>query len=163
MSVKPIQWRDEKLYKVCPNDYGGLSQRFLGVTIHAITRGIGIAVVLVFIFASPGMFNSIRDWYLLFPPLVGVCAIGCAIADRSSYNCEIEIRSDRVVRYSGGGTYGIERAKVHSMREGTYWTLFGRAHGLSVRSKHKSIFIPSGCPDYAEIKARLNDWQPVNY
>ena len=81
MSVKPIQWRDEKLYKVCPKDYGGLSQRFLGVTIHAITRGIGIAVVLVFILASPGMFNSIRDW----PPWVGVCAIGCAIADRSSY------------------------------------------------------------------------------
>jgi hypothetical protein len=78
-------------------------------------------VVAVVIFASPKLLNDPgKDWYLLFLPLVLVCAIGAGIWDRSLYVGEIEIRPDFLVRPSRGRSSGIGIAEVREISEGRH-------------------------------------------
>jgi hypothetical protein len=159
--MKAIQWRDEKLYRIRARDYGDLIHRSFGVVIHSLAKGTAVAVLVVFVLFTPRLFTSRRDWYILFPPLALVCSIWAGVSSRSLYICEIEIRPDRLVRHSGGNASAIERTQVHSIAEEGCWTLFGWVHGLVVRGKGASIFVPLDHPEYDEIKSRLNGWHPV--
>lgn len=159
--MKAINWRDEKLYKITSSDYGDPFRRAVGVILYSATKGLVIALGIVLVFVEPHLLASVRTWYLFILPLAVVCGVGAAFSDRRLFVCEIEIYSDRIIRHSDDKTIGIGRSQVLSLTEGTRWTLFGRANGLIVRGKDASIFIPADCDHYAEIKAKLGGWQPI--
>jgi len=159
--VKPISWRDEKLYKITAQDYGDPFRRALGVILYSAAKGLVIALGIVVVLLDPRMLVSFQIWYLFVLPLAVACGIWGAFSDRRLFVCEIEIYSDRIIRHSGDKTIGIGRSQVLSLTEGGHWTLFGRANGLTVRGKDSSIFIPADCDQYAEIKAKLGGWQPT--
>jgi hypothetical protein len=159
--VKSINWRDEKLYTITAHNYGDPFRRALGVILYSATKGLVIALGIVLVLLDPRMLVSFRIWYLFVLPLAMACGVWGAFSDRRLFVCEIEIYSDRIIRHSGDKTIGIGRSQVHSLTEGGHWTLFGRANGLIVRAKGSSIFIPAGCDQYAEIKAKLSGWQPI--
>jgi len=161
LSVKSINWRDEKLYKITSRDYGDPFRRALGVILYSAAKGLVIALGIVVVILDPRMLVSFQIWYSFVLPLVVACGIWSAFSDRRLFVCEIEIYSDRIIRHSGDKTIGIGRSQVLSLTEGGRWTLFGRANGLIVRGKDSSIFIPADCDQYAEIKARLGGWQPI--
>ena len=161
LSVKPINWRDEKLYSVVARDYGDPFQRAVGVILYSVTKGIVIALGIVLVLVGPRLLASGRFWYLFVLPLAVACGVWTAFADKRLFVCEIEIFSDRIIRHSGDKTIGIGRSQVLSLTEGGHWTLFGRANGLVVRGKDSSIFIPADCDHYAEIKAKLGGWRPI--
>jgi hypothetical protein len=161
LSLKAINWRDEKLYKITARDYGDPFRRALGVILYSATKGIAIALGIVLVFFGTPLLASIRIWYLFVLPLAVACGIWAAFSDRGLFVCEIEIYSDRIIRHSGEKTIGIGRSQILSLSEGGRWTLFGRANGLIVRGKNASIFIPAECGQYAEIKAKLGGWQPI--
>lgn len=160
--MREIHWRDEKLYRITARDYGDLIHRSFGMIVNSIAKGTAFAVGAVVIFASPRLLNDPgKDWYILFLPLVLVCAICSGFWDRSLYVCEIEIQPDRLVRHSRGRSSGIGIQEVREISDDRHWTLFGWVLGLRVRGKETSIFIPSSCSEYPEIKSRLNAWHPV--
>src|SRR6266853_445802 len=160
--MKEVYWRDEKLYRIAARDYGDLIHRSFAVIVNSIAKGMAFAVVVVVIFLSTRLLNDLgRDWYVLFLPLVLVCAIYAGFQDRSLYVCEIEIRTDRLVRHSRGKTSVVEIATLREISEGRHWTLFGWVHGLRVRGKETSIVIPTNYREYSEIKSRLSACHPV--
>jgi hypothetical protein len=161
LSVKAINWRDEKLYKITARDYGDPFSRAFGVILYSATKGVVVALAIVLVFLEPRLFASPRIWYLFVLPLALACGIWAAFSDRGLFLCEIEIYPDRIIRHSGEKTIGIGRSQVVSLTEGGRWTLFGRANGLIVRGKDASIFIPADCDQYAEIKAKLGGWQLI--
>ena len=159
--MKAITWGDEKLYQITARDYGDPFGRAVGVILYSAAKGLVIAVGFVLIFIEPPLLASGRIWYLFVLPLAVACGVGAAFSDRRLFVCEIEIYSDRIIRHSGEKTIGIGRSQVLSLTEGSRWTLFGRANGLIVRGKDSSIFIPTNCDQYAEIKAKIGGWQPI--
>jgi hypothetical protein len=161
VSVKAINWRDEKLYEITARDYGDPFGRALGVILYAAVKGLVITVGFVLIFVEPRLLASVRVWYLSVLPLTVASGVWAAFSDRCLFVCEIEIYSDRIIRHSGDKTIGIGRSQVLSLTEGSRWTLFGRTNGLIVRGKDSSIFIPAECGQYAEIKAKIGGWQPI--
>lgn len=160
--IKEIPWRDEKLYKITALDYGTLIHRSFGVIVNSIAKGTAFAAGIIFIILSPRVLTDLgRDWYEFLLPLVLVCAIGSGIWDCSLYVREIEIRPDQLVGHSRGKSSVLGIQEVREINEGRHWTLFGWVQGLMVRGKKTSIFIPSGCSEYPEIKSRLHSWHPV--
>ena len=159
--MKSINWRDEKLYKITPRDYGAPFRRALGVILYSATKGLVIAVGIILLLLDPRLLVSVKIWYWFVLPLAVACGIWGAFSDRRLFVCEIEIYSDRIIRHSGDKTIGIGRSQVLSLTEGGRWTLFGRANGLIVRGNDSSMFIPADCDQYAEIKAKLGGWQPI--
>jgi hypothetical protein len=156
--VKPVGLTDEKLYKMKAEYYGGGLHRAFGLLLHSVAKGVGFALLVGFFFLSPRV--SFRYWVTLLLPVAFVCTIWVAAMDRRLCTGEIEIYPDGIIRHSGERTVGIGRSEVRSIKEGNCWTAFGRVSGLAVRSKGASIFIPTACPDYAEIKSRLAAWRP---
>jgi hypothetical protein len=159
--VQPINFRDEKLYRITSQDYGDPFRRALGVILYSATKGIVVAVGFVLIFIPLRLLASGRIWYLFVLPLAVAFGVWAALSDRRLFVCEIEIYSDRIVRHSGDKTIGIGRSQVLSLTESGHWTLFGRTNGLIVRDKDSSIFIPADCDQYAEIKAKLGGWHRI--
>jgi len=161
LSVKAINWSDEKLYKITARDYGDPFSRAFGLTLYSAAKGLVIAAGFVLFFIEPRLLSSGRIWYLVFLPIAVTCGVWAAFSDRRLFVCEIEIYSDRIIRHSGEKTIGIGRSQVLSLTEGSRWTLFGRTNGLIVRGKESSIFIPADCDQYAEIRAKIGGWQPI--
>jgi hypothetical protein len=160
--MKEVHWRDEKLYKIAAKDYGDLIHRSFGVIVNSLAKGTAFAAIAVGVFFSPGMLNDLgKNWTTVFLPLVLVCAIVSGISDCWLYLREIEIRPDQLVGYSRGKSSVVGIQEVRKINEGRHWTLFGWVQGLTVRGKKASIFIPSGCSEYPEIKSRLHSWHPV--
>ena len=160
--MKEIRWRDEKLYRIMARDYGDLIHRSFGVIVNSLAKGTAFAAAVVFIILSPRILTDLgKDWYTFLLPLVLVCAAGAGVWDWSLYVREIEIRPDQLVGHSRGKTSVVGIQEVREINEGRHWTLFGWVHGLRVRGKKTSIFIPSGCSEYPEIKSKLHGWRPV--
>lgn len=157
--VQAINWRDEKLYKIAPRDYGEAFTRAIGVVLYSAVKGTVIAVGILIALFDGRLIASPRAWLFFVLPLAAVCGVWAAFSDRCLFVCEIEIFPDRIIRHSGDKTIGIGRSQVISIKDGGHWTLFGRSTGLTIRTKENSIFIPADCPDYAEIRAKLGAWE----
>jgi hypothetical protein len=157
--VRTIVFRDEKLYAITAQDYGGLVHRVPGALIYSIAKGVAIAVVGELVFLDLRL--PWKFWLAVLVPLALVCSIGVGFLERRVYICEIEIFPDRIVRHSGEKPLGIGRSEVRSISERSHWTLFGLTDGILIRGKNASIFIPAACAHYAEIKSRLGGWCPV--
>ena len=159
--MQAINWRDEKLYKITPRDYGDGFTRAIGVVLYSAVKGTVIALGILIALFDWRLLESVRVWYFFVLPLAAASGIWAAFSDRRLYVCEIEIFSDRIIRHSGDKTLGIARSQILSIKEKGHWTLFGRSDGLVIHAKDTSIFIPADCSDYAEIKARLGGWQVI--
>ena len=160
--MKEIRWSDEKLYRITVRDYGSLIHRSFGLIANSVAKGTGFAVLVVLVLLDPRMLPDLgRNRYEFLLPLVLLCSIGWGIRDWWSYIRELEVRPDQVVGFSRGKSSVVGIQEVREIREGRHWTIFGWGHGLMVRGKKTSIFIPSGCSEYPEIKSRLHSWRPV--
>ena len=159
--MQAINWRDEKLYKITPRDYGDGFTRAIGVVLYSAVKGMVIALGIIVALFDGRLLESVRVWYFFVLPFAAASGIWASVSDRRLYVCEIEIFPDRIIRHSGEKTVGIGRSQVLSISEGGHWTLFGRSDGLTIRSKDASIFIPADCDQYAEIKAKLGGWPVV--
>ena len=158
--MQTIVIRDEKLYTITAGDYGDGFHRTVGILVHSVVKGVGIAGLIGVFILFPRV--SFKEWIALLSPVALICSVWVAFTDRRSYICQIEIFPDRIIRHSGEKTLGIGRGEVRSMKEGSCWTMFGWVDGLAVRGKTASIFIPSACPDFAEIKSRLGGWHSIS-
>jgi hypothetical protein len=157
--VRTIEFRDEKLYRISASDYGSPPKRALGIIVHSLAKGTGIAAIIAFFVLAEVSIDLGRHWFFLFLPLALMAAIWVGVSDRRLYLCEVEIFSDRIVRHSGDKTIGIGEQDFLSIEEGSRWTLYGFVDGLTIRSKNSSIFVPAASEHFAEIRSRLGGWQ----
>jgi hypothetical protein len=61
LSVKAINWRDEKLYKITSRDYGDPFSRAFGVILYSATKGVVIALGIVLVFLEPHLFAQYAE------------------------------------------------------------------------------------------------------
>ena len=59
-SLKAINWRDEKLYKITSSDYGDPFRRAVGVILYSAAKGLLITLGIVLVFTEPRLLASTR-------------------------------------------------------------------------------------------------------
>ncbi len=154
------------IYKVRAEHYGNKMRRALLQLPTFVLIWFLISVVSDFLFPSFRSSYPVwsNGWFRRTLVIAAIWSVFMTLFEsfRGRPEYELEIRSDRIVKYSKGTSDTIFS---HGALVTNELRTFGKLRGLTVRSKDPGritpsahLFIPAGHPQYADIKQELELW-----